>query len=77
MSTPTILPPSVDAWKQWAASDAARRGLGALAPVLDALAPATARLRATGWQAAPDAQPGPDAGRPVEGGPGEGGADGR
>jgi len=72
MSAPTVLPPSVDAWKQWATSDAARRGLGALGPVLDGLAPATARLRATGWQPAPDAPPAGDAA-----GPDTGGADGR
>lgn len=41
-------------WKQWAVADAERRGLQALAPLLEGLAAATARLRATEWQAAAD-----------------------
>jgi 2-methylcitrate dehydratase PrpD len=45
---------SPDQWKQWAAADAERRGLHALEPLLEGLAAATARLRATEWQAAAD-----------------------
>jgi hypothetical protein len=45
---------SPEQWKQWAAADAERRGLHALKPLLEGLAAATARLRATEWQAAAD-----------------------
>ena len=45
---------SLDEWKQWAATDAGRRGLEALEPLLHGLAAATARLRATEWHPAPD-----------------------
>lgn len=55
MSTPGPKPLSVDAWKAWAVDDARKRGLDALAPILEGLAPATRRLRATEWQPAPDA----------------------
>jgi len=47
---------SLDSWKAWAAiADAQRRGLNGLTPILEGLAAATARLRATTWQPAPDA----------------------
>lgn len=55
---------SVDAWKAWAIDDAGRRGLHPLKPLLDGLAAATTRLRATKWHeiAAPmDASPGTQA----------------
>lgn len=45
---------SIDTWKAWAIADAERRGLHALAPLLEGLAGATARLRATAWSEAPD-----------------------
>ena len=45
---------SIDEWKAWAIADARRRGLDALAPLLEGLAGATARLRATAWSQAPD-----------------------
>jgi 2-methylcitrate dehydratase PrpD len=45
---------SPEQWKQWAAADAERRGLHALEPLLEGLAAATARLRATEWQATAD-----------------------
>lgn len=45
---------SVDEWKAWAIADARRRGLDALIPLLEGLAGATARLRATAWSQAPD-----------------------
>lgn len=45
---------SIDAWKAWALADAERRGLHALKPLLEGLAGATARLRATAWHPAPD-----------------------
>ena len=54
MSTPRPTPLTVDAWKTWAVADARSRGLDALAPILEGLAPATSRLRATEWQPAPD-----------------------
>jgi hypothetical protein len=46
---------SLDSWKAWAIADAERRGLNGLEPILEGLAAATARLRATPWQPAPDA----------------------
>lgn len=49
---------SLDSWKAWAIADAEHRGLNGLEPILEGLAAATARLRATTWQPAPDA---PDA----------------
>jgi hypothetical protein len=48
---------SSEGWKQWATADAERRGLPALAPLLEGLAGATTRLRATEWQAPPDRPP--------------------
>lgn len=45
---------SIDTWKAWATADAERRGLHALKPLLEGLAGATARLRATAWIQAPD-----------------------
>ena len=51
---------SPEQWKQWAAADAERRGLHALKPLLEGLAAATARLRATEWQAAADRLSRPD-----------------
>ena len=45
---------SIDEWKAWAMADAGRRGLDALIPLLEGLAGATARLRATAWSQAPD-----------------------
>lgn len=45
---------SVESWTAWAAEDARRRGLPAVAPLIEGLAAATARLRATSWQPAPD-----------------------
>lgn len=45
---------SIGEWKTWAIADARRRGLDALAPLLEGLAGATARLRATAWGQAPD-----------------------
>jgi len=44
----------LESWKNWALADAERRGLHGLKPILEGLAASTARLRATGWQAAPD-----------------------
>ena len=55
MSTTEPKPLTVDAWKTWAVDDARKRGLDALAPILEGLAPATRRLRATEWRPAPDA----------------------
>lgn len=48
---------SLDHWKAWATSDAERRGLHGLKPLLEGLAASTARLRATAWEPAPDASP--------------------
>jgi hypothetical protein len=48
---------SLDQWKAWAVADAERRGLHALKPLLEGLATATARLRATSWQPPPDQSP--------------------
>jgi hypothetical protein len=56
MSAP-ILPPTVQMWKQWAIADAERRGLPGLSPILEGLAQATERLRATAWQPSPDGSP--------------------
>ena len=50
-----MTPFSLDSWKAWAIADAERRGLNGLTPILEGLAAATARLRATTWQPAPDA----------------------
>ena len=50
----TMTTMSPDRWKQWAAADAERRGLRALGPLLEGLATATGRLRATEWQTAAD-----------------------
>jgi hypothetical protein len=46
---------SIDSWKAWAIADAERRALNGLAPILEALAASTTRLRATSWRKAPDA----------------------
>ena len=40
----------LDSWKAWAVADAERRGLHGLKPILEGLAAATSRLRATDWQ---------------------------
>ena len=45
---------SLEQWTQWATADVERRGLHALTPLLEGLGAATARLRATEWQAAAD-----------------------
>lgn len=45
---------SVRSWTAWAAEDARRGGLPALAPLIEGLAAATTRLRATSWKPAPD-----------------------
>jgi len=52
---------SLDSWKAWALADAERRGLNGLKPILEGLAAATARLRATTWLPAPDAHAVPPA----------------
>ncbi len=59
---------SIDTWKAWAIADAERRGLHALAPLLEGLAGATARLRATAWSEAPDlSSPAHEPETPVDG----------
>lgn len=50
----------LESWKTWAIADAERRGLHGLAPILEALADSTARLRATAWHPAPDRPDSPD-----------------
>ena len=49
MSTPEPKPLSVDAWKTWAIDDARKRGLDALAPILEGLAPRSAAVAAGLW----------------------------
>jgi hypothetical protein len=51
----------VDAWLDAARRDADRRGLPDLLPLLEALARATAALRAADWNPALDSTDGPDA----------------
>lgn len=57
---------SIDEWKAWAMADAGRRGLDALMPLLEGLAGATARLRATAWSQAPDVADPPKAAQSPE-----------
>ena len=45
---------SLEQWTEWATADAERRGLHALKPLLEGLAAATARLRATEWHTGAD-----------------------
>jgi hypothetical protein len=65
----------LESWKAWAVGDAARRGLHELKPILEGLAAATSRLRATAWHPAPDRADAPDSlgprpsDLPREGGP--------
>jgi hypothetical protein len=51
MSEPTRPPAlsNLDAWRQWAVDDAARRGPPGLPNLIAALAAATVRLRAADW----------------------------
>lgn len=45
---------TVETWLAWACEDARRRGLEALVPLLEGLAPATRALRAADWNDAAD-----------------------
>ena len=59
---------TVDAWLAAACEDARRRGLPALVPLLEGLAPATRALRAADWNDAadrPTAADAPTAERPA------------
>jgi len=51
---------TVDEWLRQAVADAGRRGLPALAPLLETLTRATTALRAADWNVRADGRPAPE-----------------